>query len=71
MRTVYVNTYPHIVIVCMENIEVGDEFLLDYGEGYNSVFLKPKISIPAIPNDIVRSELPGFASDSSSDDDNE
>lgn len=32
MRTVYMNTYPHIVIVCTKDIEVGDELLLDYGK---------------------------------------
>lgn len=32
MRTVYMNTYPHIVIVCTKDIDVGDELLLDYGK---------------------------------------
>jgi hypothetical protein len=42
MRTAYINTIPHIVIVCCEDIEVGDEILLDYGEAYNRAYLLPK-----------------------------
>ena len=42
MRTSYINTYPHIVLVCLQDIEVGEEFLLDYGEAYNKAYLLPK-----------------------------
>lgn len=42
MRTVYINTYPHIVLVCTQDIEIGDEILLDYGEAYNRAYLIPK-----------------------------
>lgn len=42
MRTAYINTYPHIVLVCMQDIEPGDEFLLDYGEAYTKAYLTPK-----------------------------
>lgn len=41
MRTAYVDTYPHIVIVCMEDLFPGDELLLDYGEAYNKAYLTP------------------------------
>lgn len=41
MRTAYVDTFPHIVIVCMEDIFPGDEILLDYGEAYNKAYLLP------------------------------
>lgn len=72
MRTAYINTYPHIILVCMEDIEIGDEFLLDYGEGYNSAFLQPKVDeTPSIPTDIFRRALPGYGSDSSSNSDGE
>ena len=40
MSTVYMDTYPHIVIVCKEDIPPGQELLLDYGEGYINHFLK-------------------------------
>ncbi len=40
MRTSFVNTYPHIVIVCLRDIAAGDELLLDYGEAYNNAYLR-------------------------------
>ena len=42
MRTAYINTMPHVIIVCTEDIEVGEELLLDYGEAYNREYLSPK-----------------------------
>ena len=42
MRTVYINTLPHIAIVCTEDILPGDELLLDYGDAYNNAYLIPK-----------------------------
>lgn len=65
MRTVYINTYPHIIIVCCDDIEVGDEFLLDYGEAYTKAFLTPHPKVSPIAHDIVRHVLPGYNSDSS------
>ncbi len=69
MRTTYINTYPHVVIVCIRDIEPGEELLLDYGKAYTDAYLKPKsdIKIPALSMDIVRHALPGLNSDSSSD----
>ena len=32
MRTAYINTYPHILIIALATIEIGDELLLDYGK---------------------------------------
>lgn len=46
MRTVYISSYPHIVIVCMEDLYPGDEILLDYGEAYNNAYLRPQKPIP-------------------------
>ena len=43
MRTVYMNTLPHLVIVCKRDIEVGEEILLDYGDGYTNTYLTPNI----------------------------
>jgi SET domain-containing protein len=58
MRTVYIDTYPHLVIVCMRDIDIGEEFLLDYGDAYNQAYLTPKP--PPIPysNDEMRDILP-------------
>lgn len=42
MRTTYINTYPHLVVVCTRDIEIDEEILLDYGEAYNKEFLLPK-----------------------------
>jgi hypothetical protein len=42
MVTAYVDTYPHVMIVCTQAIEVGEEILLDYGEEYNNAYLIPK-----------------------------
>lgn len=67
MRTAYVNTYPHIVIVCLRDIEEGEEFLLDYGKAYTDAYLTPKPKAPSLAMEVVRNALPGFASDSSSD----
>jgi SET domain len=58
MRTVYINTYPHIAIVCTRDIEPGEELLLDYGEAYTKAFLTPKEKLPNIPAEVVRCELP-------------
>jgi hypothetical protein len=45
MRTAYVDTYPRIVIVCMEDLFPGDEILLDYGDSYNKAYLIPSTTI--------------------------
>jgi hypothetical protein len=69
MRTAYVNTYPHIIIVCTEDIFVGDEILLDYGEAYTQAYLTPKPKIICggeISMEIIRDALP-FLNESSSD----
>lgn len=31
LRTAYIGGLPHLLVVCLENIDIGDEFLLDYG----------------------------------------
>ena len=61
MRTVYMNTYPHIIIVCTKDLEIGDELLLDYGKAYTDAYLtpKPKVEVPNVP----MCDLPGFESD--------
>ncbi len=72
MRTVYVEGYPHIVIVCMLDIEVGDEFLLDYGEAYNKAYLLPKApeKPPVVTSEAeMRSALPFCNSDSEDEND--
>jgi hypothetical protein len=46
MRTVYIGTYPKLVIVCTKDIEVGDEFLLDYGSWYVDTYFTAPQSYP-------------------------
>jgi len=74
MRTVYVNTLPHIVLVCTTDIEVGEEFLLDYGASYNAAYLtgEPKTISVTMSDEasiLAWSALPGGGSDSDSDSD--
>jgi SET domain-containing protein len=42
MRTVYINSLPHIIIICIEDVEPDEEFFLDYGEEYTNMYLQPK-----------------------------
>lgn len=61
MRTVYMNTYPRIVIVAVRDILPGEEILLDYGKAYNEAFLIPKEK-PVVKNisaGVMEGELPG------------
>jgi hypothetical protein len=50
-----------ILLVATRDIEVGEEFLLDYGEAYTKAFLlpKPKSLSTNIAADVLESELPG------------
>jgi SET domain-containing protein len=61
MRTAYMNSYPRILIVAMRDIQVGEEFLLDYGEDYNNAWLNPTIEkkVENIEAGVMESELPG------------
>lgn len=65
MVTAYIASYPHLVIVCMRDILAGEEFLLDYGPNYTSMFLMPK-SPPRITQMIDWGELAGDDSDEES-----
>ena len=76
MRTAYINSYPHILIVASRPIDVGDEILLDYGKAYNDMYLTKKepMTIGGRESDHLtymegRAALPGTGDDSSSDDD--
>jgi hypothetical protein len=73
MKTVYVNTYPHIVIVCKKDIEMGDEFLLDYGEEYTKAYITKKQTVieKNIPTEVAHKALPYCDSTSSSDSEKE
>ena len=64
MRTTYIETFPHLVVVCTRDIEIGEEILLDYGEAYNDIFLKPKVqsSITSVVD--MKKALPKFGLDS-------
>ena len=42
MKTVYIDTYPRIIIIVVAmTIEPGDELLLDYGDNYTQAFFTP------------------------------
>jgi len=73
MRTAYVDTLPHIVIVCYEDIEIDDEILLNYGDAYNKAYLLPNtITVTSeITLEDVKNELPFMCSSSDSDSDRE
>ena len=49
MRTAYCDTFPRIMLVFTEDVEVGDELLLDYGAAYNNayIFAAPVVPLPA------------------------
>lgn len=57
MRTAYVNSYPHILIVCTQDIEPGDELLLDYGAAYNNAYLIPQKSHTVVTSSLSFHEL--------------
>jgi hypothetical protein len=42
LRTVYINTLPHVVFVCTTAVAIDDEFLVDYGVAYNTAYLSGK-----------------------------
>jgi hypothetical protein len=70
MRSAYPNTYPHIVIICTRDIDIGEEILLDYGKAYTDAYLTPKPPVTKtepIPITQLRRVLPGLMSDSSSE----
>ena len=69
MRSAYLNTYPHIIIICTRDIDIGEEILLDYGKAYTEAYLTPKpvTKTEPIPMARLRRVLPGMGSDSSAD----
>ena len=71
MRTVYMNTYPHLVIVATKDIEIGEEILLDYGAAYNNLYIlkKEEEEKKQLDFSLVKQALPGMMTPSDSDDD--
>ncbi len=57
MRTVYINTLPHIAIVCTHDIFPDDELLLDYGEAYNNAYLRPQPPSAPVFSSLVHTEM--------------
>jgi len=60
MKTAYVETLPHILIIARRDIEVGEELLLDYGEAYTRAYFQDRsakgtapIELPAKQNKIA------------------
>ncbi|CAM9465624.1 unnamed protein product, partial [Ectocarpus fasciculatus] len=39
MVVAYIASYPHLIIICKKDIEIGEEFLLDYGDDYTNMYL--------------------------------
>jgi hypothetical protein len=73
MQRVYIDTYPHILIICLEDININEEFLLYYGKEYIDEFI---LKINGHKNDDKKikeeapfhlsmfvDELPGFEDD--------
>ena len=70
MRTVYMNTYPHLVIVATRDLDIGEELLLDYGQAYNQLYiLKKEEGKKELDFSIVREALPGMISDTDDESD--
>jgi len=46
MKTVYISTHPHVVLICTADIDIGNEFLLDYGVCYVTEYMTPKSDQP-------------------------
>jgi hypothetical protein len=44
MKTAYISTYPHVMIIVIREIEVDEEILLDYGSDYNNLFILPHLN---------------------------
>lgn len=74
MRTAYVNTYPHILIVAQEDIDVGEELLLDYGDAYTQAYLTPntrKVESALTAEELLTALPMGGSSSDSEDDGND
>lgn len=39
LQTVYIDSYPHLVVICTKYICIGEEILLDYGPAYTNAYL--------------------------------
>lgn len=39
MRTAYVDMLPKLMLVCTRDVEIGDEFLLNYGDNYSNAYI--------------------------------
>lgn len=68
MRTVYIDTHPRIIIVCIADIDIDDELLLDYGKAYNEAYLGggPRNVTVSMSDDASQAawgELPGDVDD--------
>lgn len=71
MRTAYINTIPHILILCTEDIDIGEELLLDYGEEYTKTYMSAA-PVPTQPSVSIRwRELAGRDDDDESSEDQE
>lgn len=68
MRTAYIGTYPHLLLVATQTIEPGDEIVLDYGRAYDAMYILPKERIirPPIPVEVLDEELPQYFNDDES-----
>lgn len=69
MRTAYMNTYPHLFIVAMRDLDEGEELLLDYGAAYNNMYILPHVNKceAKVTTEISMDELPGYQDDDGDD----
>jgi hypothetical protein len=65
MKTAYVDSYPHIIIIVIAlTIEIGDEILLDYGNAYTNAFFT---QIPGEVRDTTTSKNNNVSNDTDVD----
>ena len=57
-RTAYIDSYPRLLLVCIKDIEVNEELLLDYGESYITSYLTPKPAAVPYSVDQLKDSLP-------------
>lgn len=67
-RTCFIDTYPHLLLVCTRPVEAEAELLLDYGDSYIATYLSPRVSAPSLSMSDMKKALPMMASDSDNDD---
>mmetsp|Transcript_20101 Transcript_20101/g.20209 ORF Transcript_20101/g.20209 Transcript_20101/m.20209 type:complete len:301 (-) Transcript_20101:121-1023(-) len=63
LQTVYINTYPHLILICTKDIFINDEFLLDYGAEYTTAYLMRKPPLKPYTIEEMEGVLPFYIDD--------